>query len=249
VWWKLRSRFVDRNHRQLVSRCAALARHGTDEALAKALDVELPVIRSTFETDSLEQLLGELTQYGSQDTAVRMGGAAFLEGIYAVVRLARPQTVLETGVAHGYSSAVILQAIADNRMGKLHSVDLPTFSPGAILHTGGAIPKHLRSESGWELTIGPDRQMIPPLLDRIGLIDFFHYDSDKSYAGMRFTMDLVWPHLRPGALLMMDDVHSNDAFLEFADIVGVPPVIVAKPTRRGVYQWDYVYYVGMLRKP
>jgi len=157
--------------------------------------------------------------------------------------------VVETGVASGYSTAVILQALEDNTGGKLCSVDLPAFQRGATSYVGGAIPERLRSAGSWELLLGPDRRVLPSLLKRIDPIDFFVYDSDKSYEGMLHTWRLVWPCLRPGALLMLDDVHAHDAFLDFVDARGLIPLIVSKPTRRSVYQWDMTYYVGLLRKP
>ena len=66
---------------------------------------------------------------------------------------------------------------------------------------------------------------------------------------MYATLKLVWPRLHPGGVLMMDDVDSNDAFLEFADSLRLTPVIIPKPTREGVYSWNKVYYVGLLLKP
>lgn len=249
VWWKLRSRITDRRHRQFVHTYATRTSSSIDEALARVLDVQPSFVKAAMEADTLKQLLTDLTEYSAQYATVRMGGAAFLEAIYAVVRLTRPQVLMETGVAHGYSSAVILQAIRDNGIGKLYSIDLPTFSRGAVAHTGGAIPAYLRSVSQWELALGPDRQRLPPLLSHIGPIDFFHYDSDKSYAGMRFTLSLAWSHLRPGAVLMMDDIHSNDAFIEFVDGLGLKAWILAKPAEQGVYQGAKTYYVGVVRKP
>jgi predicted O-methyltransferase YrrM len=49
-------------------------------------------------------------------------GSAFL--MYALVRLLSPSVVLETGVANGHSSALILNALAENGCGELHSVDV-----------------------------------------------------------------------------------------------------------------------------
>ena len=46
--------------------------------------------------------------------------------LYALVRLLDPDTIVETGVADGDSSAAMLQALQDNRReGQLFSTDLP----------------------------------------------------------------------------------------------------------------------------
>jgi hypothetical protein len=46
--------------------------------------------------------------------------------IYAVVRILKPRAMVETGVANGKSSALILRALERNGSGRLYSVDLPT---------------------------------------------------------------------------------------------------------------------------
>ena len=245
IWWKLRSRFTLKHHQSRSVSCDEMAKSPI-EALTQLLNVEPQIIQSMMETETLKQTLGELEAYQSP---ANMGGAAFLEVCYTLIRLTQPDVVVETGVSHGYSTAVMLQALVDNEQGKLFSFDLPAFRPGVPANTGLAIPERLRSYPQWELNLGPDRQTIPPLLKKVSQIDFFHYDSDKSYEGMQTTLNLIWPHLKPGGILMMDDVDSNDAFFDFADSVGQTSLIIPKPTRQGVYRWDKVYYVGLLRKP
>ncbi len=221
--------------------------------LAKVLGVETTAVRDAVDTDGFRQVLADLGAYQTPARAWRMGGAGFLEACYTIVRCTRPAVVLETGVAHGYSSAVILQALQDNGHGRLYSVDLPMFRPGTVSYTGGAVPGRLRSP-GWELHVGSDRHVLPSLLKRTGPIDFFFYDSDTAYEGMLHTWELVWPHLRPGAVLIMNVVHANDAYLEFAEAHRLAPMIIPQPKRRGPYQRDRmsgekIYYLGLLRKP
>ncbi len=244
---KLRSRLIDRRHRKRTSAYAGLAVTPT-EGLAQLLGLDQRTVRDVFEAETLRRLLLDLAEYEIPPQALAMGGAAFLEACYAVVRLTRPKVVLETGVAHGYSTAAILCALAENGAGELHSVDLPMLSHDVVAFTGGAVPADLRTSGSWELILGPDRRVLPRLLQRLGPIDFFLYDSDKSYDGMLRTWRLVWPHLRPGAVLVLDDIHTHDAFLDFADMQGLAPLIIPKPARRGIYQWDQIYYAGLLRK-
>ena len=221
--------------------------------LAKVLGVEPGTVREAIATDGFRQVLAELDAYQPPARARSMGGSAFLEACYAIVRLARPAAVLETGVARGYSSAVILQALEDNGHGKLYSVDLPMFRSGTVSSTGGAVPKRLRT-TRWELHLGSDRQVLPGLLKRTGPIGFLFYDSDTAYEGMRRTWELVWPHLRPGAVLAMRTVQANDAYVEFAEAHHLTPMIIPQPKRRGAYQreradGEKIIYMGLLRKP
>ncbi|MBI3912038.1 MAG: class I SAM-dependent methyltransferase [Armatimonadetes bacterium] len=248
VWRKLHGRLIARRYQRRTRLYAELAVPCVD-GLARMLDVEPAVVQTVMNGEPLRGYLADLEAYRVPQQARAMGGAAFLEVCYTIVRLTRPKVVLETGVAHGYSTAIMLHALEDNNEGELHSVDLPMFLPGVAAFTGGAVPPRLRASPRWELLVGSDRQVLPSLLKRIGLIDCFLYDSDKSYEGMLHTWRLVWPHLRPGAVLVLDDVQAHDAFLDFVGALGLTPLIIPKPARQGVYRWDDVYYVGLVRKP
>jgi predicted O-methyltransferase YrrM len=175
--------------------------------LARMLGVDAPTVRRTLDTSGFRRVHAELDAHRTAMPARRLGGAGGLEACYAIVRITRPRIVLETGVAHGYSSAVILQALQDNGHGRMFSVDLPAFRPGTAALTGDAVPERLRSR--WELNLGSDRRVIPTLLSRAGPIDFFFYDSDTAYESMLGTWELVWPHLRPGAVLALNRIHTK----------------------------------------
>jgi len=60
--------------------------------------------------------------------------------MYVLVRLLRPDTVIETGVHEGWSAWFTLLALEHNRHGMLHSVDLPNqdieLVPGGESSTG-----------------------------------------------------------------------------------------------------------------
>ena len=53
------------------------------------------------------------------------GDRAFGEAIWCLVQHLRPATVVETGVAHGLTSRVILEGLLCTGYGLLWSVDLP----------------------------------------------------------------------------------------------------------------------------
>jgi predicted O-methyltransferase YrrM len=249
IWRKASSRVIDPQHRSRIDNYEAM-HVAPPKALSRLLGVEMSWVEECMAAASLQALLTEVEAIPSATEPARsMRGAAYLEVCYAITRISRPRTVIETGVALGFSSASVLQALEDNGEGKLYSVDLPAFRPGTIPHTGKAVPSRLRTSMRWQLTLGPDRRVLPRLLERVGPADLFFYDSDKSYRGMLHTWSMVWRYLSPGALFVADDVHVNDAFLEFSAAQGLDPLIIVKPKGGGVYRWNTSYYVGLLRKP
>ena len=96
--------------------------------------------------------------------------------LHALTRLIRPTHVVEVGVSSGVSSAYLLNALAKNRYGVLHSVDLPsyprsnrktgrppvyswTLPPGRS--SGWAVPRALCDR--WDLRLGDKADLIPLL--------------------------------------------------------------------------------------
>ena len=71
----------------------------------------------------------------------------------------RPATVVETGVAHGLISRVILERLERNGTGHLWSVDSPAVDPALQHEIGIAIPEHLRPR--WTYVEGTSRQRLP----------------------------------------------------------------------------------------
>jgi Methyltransferase domain len=158
--------------------------------------------------------------------------------LYKLLRDLRPEVAVETGVCNGVSTAFLLLALEDNGTGTLHSIDLPevageeyeegTFwdgKGGAVIppgkEPGWMVPPALRER--WELVLGRSQDELPPLLDRVGPIDFFMHDSEHSYECMSFEFQAAWGALRDGGMLVADDVNVNTAWAEFAREVGREP--------------------------
>ena len=150
------------------------------------------------------------------------GGADLLTLAGVVVLLTRPQTVVETGVALGFTSAVILAALEENGGGQLHSVDLPPLEVDPTF-VGQVVPQQLRGR--WSLRLGPTRTVLPALTRAIAPIDLFVHDSDHSYAGQIEDYRFAWPSLVAGGTFISDDI-GNAAFLDFAAEVGEQPYLV-----------------------
>jgi predicted O-methyltransferase YrrM len=83
------------------------------------------------------------------------------------------------------------------------------------------VPPELRER--WELVLGRSQDELPPLLDRVGQIDFFMHDSEHSYECMSFEFRTAWPALREGGVLVADDVNVNPAWAEFTGEIGREP--------------------------
>jgi len=134
--------------------------------------------------------------------------------LYVMCRIFKPEIVVETGVANGYSSSFILYALETNRKGRLYSIDLPN-QPGQEIEkdTGWLISENIRGR--WELSLGASRKNLPLLLEKLRSIDLFYHDSDHSYENMKFEFELAWQYLAKASLLIADDITDNSFFDEF----------------------------------
>jgi predicted O-methyltransferase YrrM len=174
-----------------------------------------------------------------------LGAIGYAEGayLYATVRTLRPKVAVETGVANGFSTAFLLQALAANGDGHLHSIDLPrevgrAYEPGTFYEgegragippgsePGWLIPAELRQR--WTLVLGRSQEELPRLLQRLGSIDFFMHDSEHSFDCMWFEFGAAWPRLREGGVLVSDDVNSTEAFPRFAREQSREPLHLAR---------------------
>lgn len=145
--------------------------------------------------------------------------------LYTIVRLIRPQWVVETGVASGKSSALILLALHHNGQGNLISIDLPNIpgcllSDGALTHTGGRptgwlVPEYLRSR--WQLLLGDSRQLLPGVIGKLPALDVFFHDSLHTFDHVQFELETASKCLESGSVVLVDnvDLAGGAAFQEF----------------------------------
>lgn len=145
--------------------------------------------------------------------------------LYLLVRLYQPKILVETGVSRGVSSLFILQALEDNKSGRLYSIDLPlsNYNGGKMgkikdgvmpNEVGICVSRHLKKR--WELILEDSKNELPKLLDRLNKIDFFLHDSEHSYNHMMWEFRTSWPLLKNCGILVSDDTHWNEAFEKFA---------------------------------
>jgi predicted O-methyltransferase YrrM len=135
--------------------------------------------------------------------------------LYLLVRLVRPALMVETGVANGASTFLVLSAMKRNGVGRLVSVDVTP-------DVGVLVSEDDHSPLIWDLrVIEPGR--LEPLMSELGPLDLFLHDSDHSYANVVDELRAAWPRMAEGGIVMADDAELNCAFLDVAADFGARP--------------------------
>jgi len=148
--------------------------------------------------------------YGDDDDA----DPGLARTLWCLVCHLRPGHVVETGVAHGLSSRMMLEALQRVGDGRLSSIDLPAMTiHQRRTEIGAAVPAPLRDR--WSYLEGSSRRRLPPLLREAGQIDLFVHDSLHSTRNVRWELETAWKILRPGGVVVVDDVDFNWGFEEF----------------------------------
>lgn len=239
VWPEIRRRAVNKLFRRVDSdsaaRAEAICAASAVSPTACLADLGFPPMLLAFADEQPARLAQAKAKHARIGT--KMGGAADLDLLYTLCVACDAKAVLETGVAFGWSSVAILSAITRLPDAHLTSIDLPYPRQNTRSLVGMAVPKDLRRN--WTLLRGADRENIPFAIWHRGPFDLVHYDSDKSYWGRRWAYPLLWGAIRPGGLLMSDDIADNMGFLDFCKDIGQDAAIVKSGNK----------FVGCLRKP
>lgn len=140
---------------------------------------------------------------------------------YILVRAVKPEHVIETGVAFGGSSALMLAALVHNNYGRLVSIDLPAYAAMTGHKSGSAIgilvPDDFRCR--WDLRQANALEALQPAFAEATPSIFVH-DSDHSYRHMMFEYTLAASYMPKGSILISDDTRMNNAFYDFTGAVG-----------------------------
>jgi Methyltransferase domain len=174
-----------------------------------------------------QQIHGLLAEIGELLSAKGLGTGRHTYGWYSDADIelcsaiwctalhARPDVVIETGVAHGISSRVVLEALSRNDRGHLWSIDLP-HPLDHRLHgqTGVAVTDAVRPR--WTYLEGESRKMLPPLVVEVGKAELFIHDSLHTATNTLFEMEQAASIMSPGGVMLIDDIRGHDGFATFA---------------------------------
>lgn len=149
-------------------------------------------------------------------------GSSYL--IYSLIRIFKPDIVVESGVANGHSTFIMLNALKINGKGKLISIDISS-NVGVLLRE--------EDKENWELRIlkGDFKKAFKENINSIPKIDVFLHDSNHLYYWQIYEYETVKPKLRKGSILMSDDVDFSYAFFDFCKKINKKPLILLEPQK------------------
>jgi hypothetical protein len=144
------------------------------------------------------------------------GDSSFCRAIWCVAMHTRPAVVIETGVAHGVTSRVVLEALNENRLGHLWSIDLP-FPFDERLHgetgmvvTDACLPR-------WSYVEGSSKQRLAPLVADVGQVGMFVHDSLHTAENTVFEMEQAARAMAARGVMIIDDIDSHMGFVTFVE--------------------------------
>jgi hypothetical protein len=201
-----------------------------------ALDLPWPCEAVAAFGQVWDRLVAELTDSGVRVGRASYGGwndgdRAFAEATWCIVAHLRPTAVVETGVAHGVTSRVILQGLERNGSGHLWSIDLPAVDPALHREIGIAVPEDVRHR--WTYIEGTSRQRLRHLLTELGELQLFVHDSLHTGRNLRFELESAWAAMPSGGVAVVDDIDHSLGFRNFLDQTGPRAWLAARHVTGG----------------
>jgi Methyltransferase domain len=141
--------------------------------------------------------------------------SSLCRAVWCVALHIRPEVVIETGVAHGVTSRIVLEALRHNDFGHLWSIDLPfPFDHRLHTETGVAVTDLCRPR--WSYVEGSSRQRLPPLVIEVSHVEMFIHDSLHTTRNTLFEMEQAASAMPVGGVMLVDDIDSHEGFTTFA---------------------------------
>ena len=213
-----------------------------EKRFRESAEIAKKIYESILEEDNEDDLFEQIKTINEKILGRDDRSEAFFIILYFLVRKLKPVSIIETGVHRGVSSLFILQALEDNGIGKLYSIDLPL--AGYETDVGGytksflppekvgiCVSKKLRNR--WNLILGDSKDKLPKLLSSIKSIDLFLHDSKHTYEHMMWEFGTIWPILNNDGILVSDDTNWNKSFLDFATKMGGKNIQLARVKKSG----------------
>jgi predicted O-methyltransferase YrrM len=206
-WWDVRRR---QWHYDATDVCEEQLQHRLGAAPSEDADVFQDVWATALEDLRARGLAAGRGAFGGWDDGdVRLGRLAWY-----LTRNLQPERVIETGVARGLTTRIILEAMERNGRGHLWSIDLPPLIEHELSEeTAAAVPASLKHR--WTLLTGSSRRRLPQLVRQLSRVELFVHDSMHTTRNLRFELDRIWPALAPGGAALVDDVEKNRGTADF----------------------------------
>jgi predicted O-methyltransferase YrrM len=217
-----------------------------EERLHELIGVHWPCDERNGFEEAWNAALDDLAARGLQVGRGAFGGwddadALLCRLAWCLARHLRPKRIVETGVARGLTTRVLLEALERNSNGRLWSIDLaPLLERSLAQETGAAVPDRLHER--WTLLQGSSRRLLPDLVADLGQIDLFAHDSMHTTRNLRFELEQVWPALAPRGAMLIDDIEKNVATGQFLQAHPQTPAVISTSD-------DGEVLVGCLLKP
>ena len=144
------------------------------------------------------------------------GDSSLCRAVWCVALHTRPEIVIETGVAHGVTSRVVLEALGRNNRGHLWSIDLP-FPFDHRLHGETGVVVTAACRSRWSYLEGTSKRRLPPLVAEVGALQLFIHDSLHTAENTLFEMEQAAATMSAGGVMLVDDIDSHQGFATFAE--------------------------------
>ncbi|AHH94677.1 hypothetical protein GCM10010174_37700 [Kutzneria viridogrisea] len=125
---------------------------------------------------------------------------------YLLLRELRPDTVVEVGTFHGWSTTWILRALRDNGVGRLLSFD-------QVDHVLRTVPDELAGQR-WTFSKGDVRTKAAEIPAET---DYLFLDAAHSGSFARWYLTTVFPTLRAGTRVSVHDVFHGRRPLPFSE--------------------------------
>ncbi len=163
------------------------------------------------------------------------GDSSLCRALWCVALHTRPEVAIETGVAHGVTSRIVLEALGQNHLGHLWSIDLP-FPFDHRLHQETGIVVTASCRPRWSYLEGSSKQRLPSLIAKVGHVEMFIHDSLHTAENTLFEMEQAASAMSAGGVIVVDDIDSHMGFAMFAQRhPGYETIICASADRNGMF--------------
>lgn len=154
--------------------------------------------------DHLASAAASAARRGLTDARPRLGRRI---GWYALVRLAQPALVVETGTDKGLGTCVLAAAILRNGVGRVTTIDINPTAGSLITPPYSQV---VDAQIGDSITA----------LSALDRIDLFLHDSDHSVGHETAELSAAEPRLNKNALVISDNAHVTGELAAWAEVTG-----------------------------